>query len=67
VTGAKAGETTRKSDNSEYEEKAFKKRVDGFVRSEEAIKMVFARKKIEKLTESEVKKMGHPPIWPIGE
>jgi hypothetical protein len=71
VTRGKAGERKRKSDNSEYEEKAFKKRVDGFARSEEAIKMVFARnKKIEKLTSQKSKRINGTPsnlAYPMSE
>jgi hypothetical protein len=43
VTGGKAGERKRKSDDTDYEEKVFKKRVDSYVRSEQAIKLVVAR------------------------
>ena len=57
VTGGKAGERKRKWDDSAYEEKMYKKRVDGYVRAEQAIKLIFERnKKIQDaLTESNEK------------
>jgi hypothetical protein len=44
ITGGMAGERKRKLDDTDYEEKVFKKkRVGGYVRSEQAIKLVVAR------------------------
>jgi hypothetical protein len=58
VAGGIHGKRKRLSDGSEYEEKQYQMRVDGYVRSQEAIKFVMARHgKIDNvLTESGAKK-----------
>ena len=58
VAGGIHGERKRLSDGSEYDEKEYQMRVDGYVRSQEAIKFVMERHlKIENiLTESGAKK-----------